>query len=398
MATYKQIAKGNWQAVVSMGFDSTGKRIRVKKQGFRTKKDAEIFVTETLNKKNKGFIDSVSGNVLFKDFINDWFNNYKRNTISITTKDNYISSMNQHIIPKLGQYKLNKITNIIIQNFYNDMINGGLKPSTAKKIMQILNGCFRYAKKNKLICEVPTDIDKVKITQPEIKFWNKEQISFFLSAYKGEYIFLPVFIDVFTGLRIGELCGLRWCDIDFKNATLSVNNQVIQDKSTKKLIFTKKLKTDTSYRKISLPNVLNDYLFNLKKDIKPLETDFVLLNRENKMCNPRNVSMEFTKKIAKHTEQLPKITFHSLRHTHATLLIFNGENIKVVSERLGHKDISTTLNVYTHIMEDMKKDTAKLLDNIFEYKTRGHQGDTLNKNNKKMIPQRETIIHDKIQL
>ena len=116
------------------------------------------------------------------------------------------------------------------------------------------------------------------------------------------------------------------------------------------------------------------------------------------MCNPRNVSMEFTKKIAKHTEQLPKITFHSLRHTHATLLIFNGENIKVVSERLGHKDISTTLNVYTHIMEDMKKDTAKLLDNIFEYKTRGHQGDTLNKNNKKMIPQRETIIHDRIQL
>lgn len=397
MATYKQITKGNWQVVVSMGFDSAGKRIRVKKQGFRTKKNAEVFVTETLSKKNKGFIANNNSSVLFKDFINDWFNNYKCNTISITTRDNYISAMEHHILPKLGQYKLNKITNIIIQNFYNDIINKGLKASSAKKIMQILNGCFRYAKKNKLICEVPTDIDKVKITKPDTKFWNKEQISFFLSTFKDQYIFLPVFIDVLTGLRIGELCGLRWCDIDLKSATLSVRNQVIQDKSTKKLIFTKKLKTDTSYRTITLPNILNDYLFNLKNTIKPHETDFVLLNRENKMCNPRNVSMEFTKKIAKHTEQLPKITFHSLRHTHATLLIFNGENIKVVSERLGHKDISTTLNIYTHIMKEMKKDTAKLLDNIFEYKTRGQRGDTLNKNNKKMASQRETIIHSKTQ-
>lgn len=82
------------------------------------------------------------------------------------------------------------------------------------------------------------------------------------------------------------------------------------------------------------------------------------------MCNPRNISVEFTKKISQY-EELSKITFHSLRHTHATLLIFNGENIKVVSDRLGHKDISVTLNTYTHVMDDMKKDTAKLLDSIF---------------------------------
>lgn len=84
------------------------------------------------------------------------------------------------------------------------------------------------------------------------------------------------------------------------------------------------------------------------------------------MCNPRNISMEFTKKVAKYPN-INQISIHSLRHTHATLLIFNGENIKVISDRLGHKDISVTLNTYTHIMEDMKKDTAKLLDKIFKY-------------------------------
>ena len=83
------------------------------------------------------------------------------------------------------------------------------------------------------------------------------------------------------------------------------------------------------------------------------------------MCNPRNISMEFTKKVAKYPN-INQISIHSLRHTHATLLIFNGENIKVISDRLGHKDISVTLNTYTHVMEDMKKDTALLLDSIFK--------------------------------
>ena len=82
------------------------------------------------------------------------------------------------------------------------------------------------------------------------------------------------------------------------------------------------------------------------------------------MCNPRNISMEFTKKVAKYPN-INQISIHSLRHTHSTLLIFNGENIKVISDRLGHKDISITLNTYTHIMDNMKKDTAKLIDNIF---------------------------------
>lgn len=104
------------------------------------------------------------------------------------------------------------------------------------------------------------------------------------------------------------------------------------------------------------------------------------------MCNPRNVSMDFTKKVAKYKDtleykiknskkevtnymQLKQISFHTLRHTHATLLIFNGENIKVISERLGHKNISTTLDTYTHVMDDIKNNTADLLDSVFKYNT-----------------------------
>ena len=120
-----------------------------------------------------------------------------------------------------------------------------------------------------------------------------------------------------------------------------------------------KLKTPTSYRKISLPCILIDYLQNIKGDT--LKTDFVVLSREGSICNPRNLSMNFTVEILKYKNslsdkkklhpnkdienymQLKQITFHAIRHTHATLLIFNCKNIKVISKRLGHKNISTTI-------------------------------------------------------
>lgn len=367
MASYKQLNKYNWQVVISLGYDENGKKRRVKKQGFRTKKEAEVFVTETLTKKNHGYIAPTNTNILFKDFITQWFNNYKSLSIGINTRTNYLSRINTHIIPKLGHYKLTDITNNIIQNFYNDLINKEkLNPSSAKKVLETLNNCFKYAQKNKLIYTVPTEIETIKINKKEIEFWTEEELKFFLEEIKYTYLYTPILIASMTGVRVGELCGIRWCDIDLENGYININNQVIQDKNSKKLILSSILKTSTSKRSISIPKLLINHLEGIKAQINPNKLDYIILNRQNEMCNPRNISMEFTKKVAKYPN-INQISIHSLRHTHATLLIFNGENIKVISDRLGHKDISVTLNTYTHIMEDMKKDTAKLLDKIFKY-------------------------------
>ena len=384
MASYEQISKGNWRVTISLGFDENGKRIRLKKQGFKTKKQAEVFVTETLNKKNKGYITPVSNNILFKDFIYKWFNEYKSKTLSINTYTNYKSQIDTHIIPLLGSYKLTDITNVIIQDFYNKIISNGLKPSSAKKVMQTLNGCFKYAKKNKLIYVIPTDIEKVPIEKTKIQYWSKDEIDFFLNSIKDTRLYTPILIDILTGLRIGELCGLRWEDINLEEGFIEVNNQVINDKINKTLLFSSILKTSTSHRIITIPNILIEHLKAIKEDLHPLDTDFIITSANGTICNPRSLSMSFTKQVSKYKEplevmqklypnknlddykQLTQITFHALRHTHATLLIFNGENIKVVSERLGHKDITTTLNTYVHVMKDMKNNTAKLLDNIFK--------------------------------
>lgn len=382
MASYEQLSKYNWKATVSLGYEN-GKQIKTRKQGFKSKKDAEKWVTETLSQKHKGYVTTADSNVLFKDYINKWFDEYKSQNISINTKTNYRSRIDTHIIPKLGSYKLNKITNVIIQDFYNSLICEGLKPSSVKKIMETLNGVFKYAQKSKLIYTIPTDIEKQPMNKSKVEYWVQDEIDFYLNQIKDTYLYTPILIEIFTGLRVGELCGLRWCDIDFDNKYLTVNNQVIYDRQLKMLVFSKILKTDTSHRKITLPQILIDHLQTIKHDVS--ETNFVVLNREGLMCNPRNLSMNFTqsiqkykysiedmkkddKKIPNNYMQLKQITFHALRHTHATLLIFNGENIKVISERLGHKNISTTLDTYTHVMDDMKNNTADLLDNVFKYK------------------------------
>ena len=359
----------------------TAKELEKKKQGFKRKKDAEKWVTDILGKKHKGYVAPTESSILLKDYVNKWFNEYKINTLSTNTIANYNSRIHMHIIPKLGNYKVNKITNEVVQDFYNSIINEGAKPSSAKKILETLGNCLRYAQKNKLIYTVPVDIERVAIEKPKVEFWHKNELDFFLNEIKDDYLYTPIIIAVLTGLRVGELCGLRWCDIDLDNRYLNVKNQVINDKTTKSLLFTNKLKTLTSYRKITIPNVLINHLKNIK--CNAIDTDFVVLSREGLMGNPRNLSMNFTKTISKYKlpleeykkskswnkkdnyMQLNQITFHALRHTHATLLIFKGENIKVVSERLGHKSITETLDTYTHIMDDMKNNTADLLDDMF---------------------------------
>lgn len=382
MPSYKQLSKYNWKVQVSLGYKD-GKKQLARKQGFKTKKDAERWATDILNKHNKGYVALTSNNILFKDFLLKWFNEHKSKTLSLNTYTNYNSRIHTHIIPKLGSYKLTEINNVIVQDFYNSLIGEGLKPSSAKKIIEILAGCFKYAKKLKLIYSLPTDIEKIKSEKPLVEFWCKEEVDFFLNEIEGAYLYFPILLDILTGLRIGELCGLKWKDLDLDEGYIFINGQIIIDKEKKELIYTPILKTDTSHRKISIPPLLINYLKSIYDNEKPKLNDYVIKSREGSICNPRNLSMDFSKRVAKYKKsidelkekypdkdlsnykQLKQITFHGLRHTHATLLILNGENIKVVSQRLGHKDISTTLQTYTHVMKDMEQNTASLLQTMF---------------------------------
>ena len=207
MASYNQISKGNWQVVISLGNDPvTKKRIRVKKQGFKTKKEAEKFVNEYSSKVDNGFLLPKSKDIYLKDFILDWFYNHKVLSIGINTRNNYLSRIETYIVPLLGNYKLTELDTLTIQNFYNHLLtkDNPLKPSSAKKVIEALSNCLKYAKKLKLITYLPTDIEKVNIEKPKIEFWSKQQLDFFLNEIKDTYLYFPVLICALTGVRVGD--------------------------------------------------------------------------------------------------------------------------------------------------------------------------------------------------
>lgn len=380
MARFNQ-RNNKWQVIIEIGRDErTGKRLRHTKDGFKTKRQAQIYATLKENELLNG-INPMSNKTPLKTFIGDWYKDHVSKTIAINTKNNYNSMIETHIIPYMGEMQLGKIKVTDIQKFYYYLIDKDLKPSTAKKVIQVLNKCFKYAKKLNLISMIPTDIEYFTQERKQtLKVWNEDELTYFLNEIKNDYLYIPILITVLTGIRIGELCGLRWENVDLENNLIFIKEQVIQDKTDNRLIHTDILKTSKSNRKITLPSILVNVL---KSHVPGSETlpginNFVILNRDGFMCNPRNVSMEFTKKIKKYSNktndkhnnymQLPQITFHDLRHTHATILLKNGENIKVISERLGHASIRMTLDTYSHVLPDMEQHTALLLDNIFSSK------------------------------
>lgn len=384
MASYRQLDNKKWEVTIDLGRNpSTGKRMRKFKSGFKTKKEATAYANSFSVDVANG-LNVIDNKILLKDFMKSWYDDHKIETLSINTRTNYESRMNTHIIPQLGNIELGKLNAATVQQFYNNLIKTGNKPNSCKKIMETLSSCLKYAKKLKLINYLPTDIERVQQVKEKVVVWDDTQLKFFLNQIKGTLLYLPVLIISLTGLRIGELCGLRWDNVALEEGAIHIREQVIIDKKNHILIHQKILKTDTAYRSISIPPVLINILSNHKlEQPQSNEKGFVILDISNNICNPRNVSMEFTRRVDKYKYtledkiekskkeitnyiQLPQFSIHGLRHTHATILLLKGENIKVISERLGHKSTQITWDTYSHVLPSMKKQTADLLNNIFD--------------------------------
>ena len=266
------------------------------KSGFKTKKEATAFANSFSVDVENG-LNVIDNKILLKDFIMSWYNDYKIKTLSLNTRTNYESRINTHIIPQLGNIEIGKLNTATVQQFYNDLIKKGNKPSSCKKIMETLSGCFKYAKKLKLINYIPTDIEKIRQDNEKIIVWDDIQLKFFLNQIKNSNLYMPALVISLTGLRIGEMCGLRWDNVNLEEGVIYIREQVIIDKKNHKLIHSKILKTDTAFRDVSIPQTLCNILTQHKSEQpQSNEKGFVILDRDNNMCNPRNVSMDFTKK------------------------------------------------------------------------------------------------------
>jgi integrase len=373
--TIRKDKNGTYSYLVCIGKDPLTNKYKYKrKRGFKLKKECEAALAELITEVTKGtVIDNEKMTV--EQYLDYWNETYVKPNCSDNTILRYSFSI-ADIKKYLGSIKLCKLNPLLIEKFYKDVVaDKGQSQNTLLKTHRTFHLALKHAQQWQLIhtnyCDL---VNKPKEIKKDIEFWNPKDIKANLKKLQGSKLYNISFLAVHTGLRVGELCGLKWKDVDFKHNTIKVQEQLQKKRETKKLTQSN-LKTTTSYRIVTLypstveflknlRNTTTDYCendsniinFDAKKDIS--EVYVFHWEDDGRPMDPHYVSQKF-KGILSDCGINDSITFHGLRHTHATMLLASGVKEKVISERLGHSTVAFTMDVYTHVNIDMQKEEIK---------------------------------------
>ncbi len=365
-----------WCFVLDIGRDpETGKRRQKWFSGFATKKEAERAMVEKIAELNRGeYIEPTKMTV--KEFLEMWLEDEVKPNRKVSTYDIYHSVITNHLIPGIGNIPLHQLGPIHIHQLMKSLSNKDISSTTAKYSVRTLKVALNWAVKMQLIPKNPAANIRIstRSTGSEMKVWTDEEVNRFLQAAKGSKFYPTFYLAITTGMRMGELLGLKWTDIDFDRGTISIRRTLQRTSAGLQLI--EQTKTAKSRRLISISpstvEVLKKHRVEQKKEMIQYNYrdvyDLVFTSRTGKPVEPRNLREYFsliTKKAG-----LPPIRFHDLRHTHATLLLKQGIHPKIVSERLGHSSISMTLDTYSHVIPSMQKEAAEMFDQIIAVEAR----------------------------
>jgi integrase len=357
-----------WSFTLDIGRDpATGKRKQKTASGFKTKKEAEKACAEIIAQVENGVYREQTKE-RFGDFLLEYMEVTVKHAVRPSTYYSQMSLVNQHIIPGLGNWKLKELTNLHIQKFYSSKVEEGLSSSYVKNMHNIVSKSLKAAYEWGMIQKNIASL--IKAPRPlkcDMQTWTLEQSNQFLEGAKVSKLFIVFAIAIYTGMRKGEILGLRWSDVDLEDAKLTVRQTLTY---TDGQFIYNEPKTKESTRVISI----SDYLVQAfrkhqlkQKEIKLAlgegyqDHGLVVATKYGTPIGPRDVNKDFDRYIER--SGLPKIRFHDLRHTHATILLMElGENVNVVSERLGHEGIQITLETYAHVLPNMQKNLAQNFD------------------------------------
>ncbi|MDD2391561.1 MAG: site-specific integrase [Bacilli bacterium] len=372
----------NFQIEVIKGYyyDENGikKQIRYSETFYGKKSDARIRENEIKQAIKKGtFIDGSS--LTFIDYINLFRKNYMSVELSPKTIESY-EVLFVRIIEELGHYKLKDIRTIHLVEFYNRLrkINKPKKLSdnTILHYYVLINRMLVIAEKWDLIEFNPNSkIDRPKVKKKELTIYDKNTILKLFKCIDNECIKYQaiMYLAIDSGARRGELTGLSWSDIDFEKGTISINKvtQVIN----RKIIEKEFPKNNSSVRTINISEKTIQILKAYKEEQdklknklgnKWIKSNKVFINDFGGLIHPDTPSKIF-KKI-REKNNLPHMKFHGLRHTSASLQIYEGVHMKVISKRLGHSSCTTTDLIYSHVDDSLDKEVANVFNNIFNEK------------------------------
>jgi integrase len=372
--------KNSWTIVLEMGRDpATGKRKRVKRSFKGSKPDATKEMVRLLHELETGLYIEASG-LTFANYLNKWLADYAKNKVTPKTFTRYKEIVFKSVIPELGQIYIEKLKPLHLQNYYTKMLEngrkngeGGLSPTTVLQHHRILHKALEMAVKWQIVPRNVADaVEPPKKAKKEITPLNEEQVKALINSATETQYFPQVVLAVFTGMRRGEIYGLRWRDVNFESGTITISQAA--QYTTESGLFYKEPKSCRSRRTIDVSKYVLEVLKKVKVDQNKARLafgehyhdsgDLVFTQPDGRPQHPDSISSWFPLFMEKN--DLPKIRLHDLRHTHASLLLKNGESLKLICDRLGHSGIGITSDIYTHLMPGMQKSAAeKLEDKIF---------------------------------
>lgn len=370
---------GTWTARMVIGVNEKGKP-RIKALYGKTEREVKKKLKEFQKEFYKNDQTVVQKNTV-ESYMLNWLHTNKKNTLKPKSYDRLEQTITYQVIPQIGHIQLSAIQANDIQNMINNLAEAGMSYSTIKKAYDAVNECFRTGIIQKTVLFNPalgvTIPAKSSFGKKEIRCYNENETKKLCEAAVGIYsngkrvyrLGDAIVLDVNTGLRLAELLALKWADVDLDNRIIHISSTrvVVKDRSAdaaKKYVVIEQdsTKSQTSTRDVHLNDDAYDALLRLKEITGAF--DYVLATKAGKPVAPRYLDRMFRKiAVAAGFEEDKIYGLHSLRHTFASRLFANGEDVKTVSELLGHSDITITYNTYIHLINQQKKNAVKKLNN-----------------------------------
>ena len=368
---------GGWIVDISNGFDPiTLKQRRVVRKGYKTKKEAteaEHYL-RSVELKERFYGAKITVSMLYEllkeedningrkiSYINTQDNNYNRHIKDYFSKVDNVGKLTYEDIYQFREYLKQKVA----QNS-----NKPLSTNTINKIMILLKKIFDVGLRKGYYATNPVKLlKKLPIEKTKMQFWTVEEFQQFLTLFEPEEYNIKLLFTVlfFTGLRLGEALALTWQDIDFSSNTIHITKSIYVNKGISHISTTK---TKAGTRRIIINKKLSQELQHWQQQQKHLLEQFtsdsltLQVFQSNPLTITKNAIEKQYKKILERDDTLKKIRIHDFRHSHASLLINQGEDYLVVKERLGHASIMTTIDTYSHLYPSKQKELAEKLDEL----------------------------------
>lgn len=350
MTVYKDEDRGTWYFVTRIE-QPDGSKKQVKRRGFQTKKAALLAEARL---EEEGIAEEiVTFEFIAKEYLK-WYQKRRKESSYIKIS----SIIDVHLIPHFKRKELRTIKQRDIIKFQDKLIESNFAPSHIKKIHTTLSAVFKFAIKNEYTKENPASIvGNVDLKEEKhVNYWTLEEFKAFIQSVE-EPLYYALFMTLYySGMRKGELLALTWGDIDFDNNMINVDKTEYNRKVTS-------TKTASSTRKILMPKHVMTLLHKMKLERNPKMT-YVVFGEFHESVSTSTLDRKYEKYVE--LSGVKKIRIHDFRHSHASYLINKGIIVSVVAARLGHSDVATTLNTYSHLFPTTEADAVLQMEDDFK--------------------------------